>query len=211
MAWFFRPLQQPNLMAMKKLVLLTGIFAIALLTSCSSLHVEKRHYRNGFYVNLNHNNKPTADVKEQAEKPAETALPVTSETEEIVPVEVAPSVTATDKSVAAIPQTQEKKSSPAELPAQSLSTDKVSAPQTETKTSEDPANAPADDVELILLVILALLLPPLAVFLVEGVSKWFWITLILCIFGGGVFLYPVIGGLWLVAMIIALFVVFGLI
>jgi len=44
------------------------------------------------------------------------------------------------------------------------------------------ASPKADDTELILLVILAILLPPLAVFLYEGATTNFWIDLILTLF-----------------------------
>lgn len=65
-------------------------------------------------------------------------------------------------------------------------------------------NALADsDVELILLVILAILLPPLAVLLKEGeLNVKFWISLILSLLV--FFLWP----LWLIAVAYALLVVF---
>jgi uncharacterized membrane protein YqaE (UPF0057 family) len=60
---------------------------------------------------------------------------------------------------------------------------------------------------LILLVILALLLPPLAVYLYFGeINVHFWINLILCLVGGGV---GVVVGYWGLAIIHALLVVFG--
>ncbi len=64
------------------------------------------------------------------------------------------------------------------------------------------------DVNLILLVILALLLPPLAVYLYFGeINIHFWINLILCLVGGGV---GVVVGYWGLAIIHALLVVFGI-
>src|SRR5690606_39751123 len=61
------------------------------------------------------------------------------------------------------------------------------------------------DVELILLVILAILLPPLAVLLKEGeLNVKFWISLILSLLV--FFLWP----LWLIAVAYALLVVFDL-
>ena len=79
------------------------------------------------------------------------------------------------------------------------------------------ASQPASDSDLmlILLLILAIIIPPLAVFLKnEGLSKWFWITLILCIFAGGLIgiTYGGYGGLlWAIAVVIALCYVFGII
>ncbi len=59
------------------------------------------------------------------------------------------------------------------------------------------------DVELLLLVILAILLPPLAVFLKEGeLNAKFWISLILSL------LVLVLWPLWLIAVAFALLVVF---
>ena len=75
-------------------------------------------------------------------------------------------------------------------------------------------SAPAADVSTILLVILALIIPPLAVFLFEGATNRFWIDLILAILGWGVGFW-LLGGLgWvcgLVAVIYALLIVLGVI
>lgn len=54
-----------------------------------------------------------------------------------------------------------------------------------------------NDINLLLLVILAILLPPLAVFLVRGIGGAFWLDLLLTIF------------FWLPGMIYALIVIFG--
>lgn len=63
------------------------------------------------------------------------------------------------------------------------------------------------DTELILLVILAIILPPLAVYLYDGsASTMFWITLILCILSGG-FIFGFGGylfGLWGLAVLLAI-------
>lgn len=61
--------------------------------------------------------------------------------------------------------------------------------------------APASNVSLVLLVILALLIPPLAVFLYEDASKRFWIDLVLAILGYGIG-FGLLGGLgWLCALV----------
>jgi len=61
--------------------------------------------------------------------------------------------------------------------------------------------APASDVELILLVILALIIPPLAVYLYEGATQRFWIDLILALIGFGVGFW-LLGGLgWICALV----------
>jgi uncharacterized membrane protein YqaE (UPF0057 family) len=72
---------------------------------------------------------------------------------------------------------------------------------TKNATKQHRSNAPAGDVELILLVILALLIPPLAVFLFEGSSQRFWIDLILALVGYGVGFW-LLGGLgWICALV----------
>ena len=64
---------------------------------------------------------------------------------------------------------------------------------TKNSTKKKSSKAPAGDVELILLVILALIIPPLAVFIYEGATQRFWIDLILAILGFGV-------GFWLLGL-----------
>lgn len=74
-------------------------------------------------------------------------------------------------------------------------------------------NAPASDVMIIVLVILAIIIPPLAVFIFEGVTGRFWIDLILAILGWGAF--GLFGGIFwlcgLAAVIYALLIVLGVI
>jgi len=81
------------------------------------------------------------------------------------------------------------------------------------KVSEN--SGASGDVMLILLVILAIILPPLAVFIFEGATGRFWITLVLWLIGWGVGWYVFHGGLAglcsLVAVIFALLIVLGVI
>ena len=68
------------------------------------------------------------------------------------------------------------------------------------------------DVDLIILVILALLIPPLGVYLKDkAVNKWFWITLILCLLSLSFFVSSFLGILWLAAMVIAVLYVLDMI
>lgn len=86
------------------------------------------------------------------------------------------------------------------------------ADQKESKdlTKKKTSKAPAGDVNTIILVILALLIPPLAVFLYEGATNRFVIDLILALIGWGVG-FLLLGGLgWicgLAAVIYALLIV----
>jgi uncharacterized membrane protein YqaE (UPF0057 family) len=64
----------------------------------------------------------------------------------------------------------------------------------------------------ILMLVLSLLLPPLAVYLKQkSATKWFWVTLILCLLTGGVLYVGYLGSLWFIAFIIALLVVLDII
>jgi uncharacterized membrane protein YqaE (UPF0057 family) len=90
------------------------------------------------------------------------------------------------------------------------STDKTKTVKVLKKRSN---NAPASDVMIIVLVILAIIIPPLAVFIFEGVTGRFWIDLILAILGWGAF--GLFGGIFwlcgLAAVIYALLIVLGVI
>jgi uncharacterized membrane protein YqaE (UPF0057 family) len=86
--------------------------------------------------------------------------------------------------------------------------------KTAKQLSKKNSNVPADsDVMLILLVILAIIIPPLAVFIYEGASTRFIIDLILAILGWGAF--GIFGGIFwlcgLAAIIYALLIVLGVI
>lgn len=63
----------------------------------------------------------------------------------------------------------------------------------------------------ILLIILALLLPPLALYLHEGASTLFWVTLILCLFGGGYLFAPFFVSFWFIAALLAVLRILGII
>lgn len=72
---------------------------------------------------------------------------------------------------------------------------------TKNSAKQKRSNAPAGDVELIILVILALIIPPLAVFLFEGSTQRFWIDLVLALVGYGVG-FALLGSLgWICALV----------
>lgn len=93
----------------------------------------------------------------------------------------------------------------------------VSVKKTETykapgKNTIRPATAGSNAI-LVLELLLALILPPLAVVVHSGkIGKWFWITLLLCLAGGTFFglTYSGFGVLfWAIAALIAICYVFG--
>ena len=79
-----------------------------------------------------------------------------------------------------------------------------------TRKKHTNGAAGGSDVELVLLVILAIILPPLAVFLFEGATSRFWIDLVLAILGFGIG-FGILHGIWgllgLISIIYALLIV----
>jgi uncharacterized membrane protein YqaE (UPF0057 family) len=102
------------------------------------------------------------------------------------------------------------------VPAKKNVVQRVKELKKQVKEIKKSVSASSDDLLfLILLVILALILPPLAVFIVDGDSNIFWLTLILWLIGWGVglalFGFGIAALCSLAAAIIALLVVLELI
>jgi uncharacterized membrane protein YqaE (UPF0057 family) len=116
----------------------------------------------------------------------------------------------------AVGSNSEKAASTSTVEVNKETKDQTKADQNKSKelTKKKTSKAPAGDVNTILLVILAIIIPPLAVFLFEGASSRFWIDLILALIGWGVGFW-LLGGLgWicgLAAIIYALLIVLGVI
>lgn len=204
---------------MKKIVLLSGVIALALLSSCNSLRIDKRHYNKGWYVDFGTERKAegVAVVSDQEETTEVGTLPV-EEQSTTTPI----SLDGTQNTAQHLPGNISGEQPALVLESEEAPTtgenSETTTPQNEnenTQINNIPAPdqvAPAGD-DQVLLVILAIFIPPLAVYLVQGVSTIFWITLLFWLFGGaflfGGFGYQYIGGLGLVAIILALLVVFG--
>ncbi len=159
--------------------------------------------------------QPESDKKfasQKAGKPAEEKelaafTPAQEQTEAVSPA--APSTAQpvqTKPAVSSAETTKAENPVHTDTPRVETATEETATPAGDIQGTQDTT----DDDRMILLVILAILLPPLAVYLAQGVGTWFWVTLLLCLFGGG-FLWvgAYFGGLWLVAIILALLVVFG--
>ncbi len=196
---------------MKKYYLFVFLAALIGLSSCNTLRIEKRHYNKGFYVDFG-NDKSDRATAGHSEQEAAVAVEVAPQPEQENSDRAIPATIITGTSVEHTAGVTSASDEVINEPTQTESTrTEVDQQMDATRVESDaPVSSSGDsDVALILLVILAIILPPLAVFLVEGTSKWFWVTLILCIFGGGFFFTPYLGGLWLIAAIIALLVVLG--
>lgn len=184
------------------------------LSSCSSLRIEKRHYNKGWYVDFGTDKKTDASVTEVPEEAVES-VPQNSATST---VESPHAVNADAPEIQQPVAIRAEASAPVNTNENPVSVNEESIQSTPQSNNENvnknDALAGADsDVELILLVILAIILPPIAVYLVQGLSAMFWITLICWLLGGffffGPFGYAYVGGLGLVAVVLALLVVFG--
>lgn len=224
---------------MKARLIFSGVVGLALiLGSCGSSNsvvsnglIQKRKYNKGFFMKSNGQFKSAkADVKEEntyvvseelavqapmnkTKVPAVVTKSVKSEkTVENAVVQVA-------KTSAAAPATTTSKASvPAHLDAvQNVETKKQvrkTVRQEAKKNSKKDSGSNGADGYTILLVILAIIIPPLAVGLFEGITVRFWIDLILALLGWGLLGWLLPGLIWLgglAAIIYALLIVLSVI
>lgn len=187
-----------------------------LFSSCSgNLSVEKRHYRNGFYVHNSGKNQP-ATSEAVLEKEVVTSETKTFTQEPVAATEANP--VKEEKTTAQTPVAEKQNPVRAKnpvvkpAPASEKPTVKETIKTVKAATHKKPGKPAASD-EMILLVILAILLPPLAIYLKTGITNLFWIDLICFLLGGGLIFSPYFygGGLWLAAIVIALLVVLDVI
>jgi uncharacterized membrane protein YqaE (UPF0057 family) len=191
------------------LLLAAGVLMLA---SCT---MQQRVHQPGWYIQFNGLSKKHDKVENPTVNYAQVELPQIEDNR----ASVSPEVMVDEKSViiestraASAVSTPEVKST-AKLPstpskeALKFSTmaevnKEVSAihKQVLTPLYKSTSGASTDQ---ILLVILALLLPPLALYLFEGTSTLFWVTLILCLFSGGFLFAPFFGSFWFIAALLA--------
>jgi uncharacterized membrane protein YqaE (UPF0057 family) len=87
----------------------------------------------------------------------------------------------------------------------------VSKPQTKAEKA-NTKEVTEDGIMLLILVILALIIPPVAVLVYEGVTSRFWLNLLFAILGGALFfVFPGLGLFALIAVVHALLIVLGVI
>lgn len=212
---------------MKKILFGTTLVFALVLSSCSTfknVDIVKRHYNNGYHIAIRDQKtktEPVAVIKDkQTPEAVATVTPantITGKPEQpaVQPAAVhekAPAVTAQKTETTTGSKKQHASSSPViasvkKEPAKAKHS--LRMPEYKSKTWSASRSSSGGDVNLIILVILAIILPPLAVYLAEGITGKFWLTLILCLLGGGLALGVLgyIGLLWLIAIIIALLTV----
>lgn len=177
--------------------LTSKLFGLAVLTalvlsSCNTtIEVAKRQYRKGYHISLI--KKETNKVAEVAA--AKTVAPKTEEAISKGTTEVTEMTT--EEQILALTPKVEKTAAPKTTAEEKVAETKVEAKKPtlaqtfkavrkvkkELKKAANNNNGfqPAEDLDdtTILYLILAILLPPLAVFLVKGLGNEFWISLIL--------------------------------
>lgn len=192
-------------------------FALAialLLSSCSSrVSLMKRRYTKGYYLSSGRNPQlkhlPTANKHLPNQTQNESVptifvhanesltLPNTKENAAYVNTGYPPQKT----EIATVTFAPEHNQSQKNLEAER---------KFETHIKVNPAPDADPDVKLVLLFVLALLIPPLAIYLKNNaVNQWFWITLVLCLLSLLVFFFRLGGLLWLVSIILAILYIFG--
>lgn len=163
--------------------------AVLVFSSCSNvrnLSIEKRHYGKGYYVHANGKRTPANDDAKTDEVAAikqtvavETAIASEATPTAAVNNEAAPVTTSAPvqkPAVAANIPTPEVVAEPMRTVTKNTKAEQTKAVRTASKKAK---SATADDVSMILIIILCFLLPPLAVYLSEGLTTNFWIDLIL--------------------------------
>ena len=211
---------------MRKLhVFASALIVVFLVTSCGisgngfgGNSIQKRKYTKGFYFNKNRhyhgeenevaNEETVAGTEEVAARAEETVTPLQLRT---VPNRIADQQSIESGKQSQPQQRQEEKkkksATQARKDVKQVTTrqrkqreHEFYIPMKEHSKSFSKAASSSDTGMLILLVILALIIPPLAVFIYEGATKRFWIDLILAILGYGIGFW-LLGGLgWLCAL-----------
>lgn len=205
---------------MKKISFISAlVFAIAF-SSCkmaNDLQIEKRHYGKGYYVHVRNSHTDVASVENGTgaalvsdNVSPENNLGGTTVSPENISTSENQSKILSNKS--AVSNNSSKQHSPF------AKNENKKANSVENKTSvsisknQTPSSEPAGNVSQLVLVILAILISPLAIYLKEGVTMRFWVDLICWLLGYGVvgFAYYA-GGLVLFAVVFALLIVLDII
>jgi uncharacterized membrane protein YqaE (UPF0057 family) len=208
---------------MKTTTYLFAILVAFIFSSCSmfkDVSIEKRHYRKGYYVQVRHDRTQENEVVKESVNPEEKTVATQKVAEEnnASVGEINPQPTTPVASSTSFSKEKSNRFSP---PAIFKKGKAVFQEKTVTVAPKPVEPKPAHDEEhavaLFLLIILAILLPPLAVLLADGLGVHFLIDLIFWLLGFGLVIFITSGGViylgifGLIAIIYALFVVFDII
>lgn len=188
-------------MKTNSLLKFTGILmavAVALSSCNSSIQIAKKRHSKGFFVSIG------SDNHSYESKARPVAVSEQNTTETVAQEEVATANSETTKelqskvaTVAATGATSETKTSAPVKSSAKKKTSKLKKALQVKKAIKEHKAANDADVATLLLVILAIILPPVAVFLVRGIDIHFWLSIILTLL------------FWLPGIIHALLVIFG--
>lgn len=205
-----------------KLLSLSLIVTIAV-SSCS-IHIEKRQHRKGYFININNGKSKTKLAKSENtegknNKEANDRIVFSKEKENnqikpITKVEEQKAKTTKESNFIAERKIKQPKLN---LSSNQVSENKENIGSSKSlkelkktiKNSKKEDLATDDEVWLIILVLLALIVSPLAVYFERDIGPEFWLNLILYLLGIGlIFFIPFAGLLWLIAVIHALIIIF---
>lgn len=209
---------------MKTTTYLFAFLVAFIFSSCgmfNDLSIEKRHYRKGYYVQKRGDRTTEKAVVKEEESDATESI-AAAKTAEENNASVGENSTQPTQAPATANSFAKEKSKKHFSPPAVFKKGKDFVNRTIPTVSSKPATpAPHDDgeaaVALVLLVILAILLPPLAVLLADGFGIHFLVDLIFWLLGFGLVIFIAGGGVvylgifGLIAIIYALFVVFDII
>lgn len=199
-------------------ILLGGIFFFSSCAQDRGLTIEKRRYGKGFYVHVSGKPETKAEkntvAEEQSALVQENELPAAEQKTAFNKNNTATQMAESERSAFTVQLHPEKKKPVPVSPAKKATEQKQPVKEKLKKVlKKTPLSQPDGDLDQIIMVILALLIPPLAVYLKEGLSKRFWVDLICYLLGGAFFLTPYFygGGLLLFAVVFAILIVLDVI
>ena len=199
------------------------LITVLLISSCGTGKFTGKHYRNRSWIKVD----PIAQQKENGnENQKEVAA---NSTEIVTNSELKSDEKTTIQSESTVSKSEtDLTTKPVNPSKNSKSTDQISESVLESNSNNVIINENQSeknkvmnkdithdsDLMLVIEIILAFILPPLAIFLHDGAtSGLFWITLILCLFsvGGGFWIFGGLFGLWGLSTILALLRIFDII
>lgn len=202
----------------KSKLLYAGIFLFAgfVLASCSmSVDIVKRQYSSGYYVHVSKKNpvslasEPDAEKKFSMVQEVEGSNGQVKISEAVAMHESVNSNTSDDGVLAGKNEASVSYSGEVQNDFPVMAKDKFQAKKAVKRVRDISQSGQASDVPGILLVILCIIIPPVAILLVDGVGSPFWIDLIFWFLGaGGLAVSGLAGILWLIAVIYAFTVCF---
>lgn len=214
-----------------KTILSLTILTVLLVSSCGTSNevtngglFQKRKYNKGFYWNRGSNLKnsegiASAEMIKNVDENSEETFYASSSENEIIASrsvdEVLNSDAVQDAEQSEILKVQEEVSTQSDVNERNVTLRNIKSNGLKKEKrikskGKDFGPVPASNLPFIVMIILAILLPPLAVFLFEGASTRFWFDLVFFLIGAGVgfILFGALGAIFaLLAIVYALLII----